>query len=69
MKEKAYAKVIFALKIISEAVQRLLLEKFIEETNAEIGNPAALLDLVQDCSRDKLKRSFYTNLGWEVFEA
>ena len=54
LESKTYAKAIFALKSVSEAMQRLLMEKFIEEMLIETGNPEALINLVKDCTRDKL---------------
>lgn len=50
---KAYAKAIFAVKTVCEALQRLLMEKF-TEVNAEEHSPELLSNLVQDCSREKL---------------
>ena len=47
-------KVSFAFKTVCEALQRLLMEKFIEEVNAEEQNPESLINLVQNCSREKL---------------
>ncbi|KAK0148594.1 hypothetical protein N1851_011079 [Merluccius polli] len=54
LKGKAYAKALFCLKTVSEAMERLLLQRFIEEENVEITNPKALFDLVQTCSRENL---------------
>ena len=50
---KAYAKAIFAVKTVCEALQRLLMEKF-TEVNAEEHSPEFLSNLVQDCSIEKL---------------
>ena len=50
LKGKAYTKVLFCLKTVSEAMQRLLFERFAEEENVEIYNPLALLNLVQACN-------------------
>ena len=51
---KAYATTIFACTTVCEALQRLLMENFIEEVNAEEHNPESLINLVQDCSGEKL---------------
>ena len=51
---KAYAKALFCLKAVSEAMERLLIERFVEEQNVEVSNPVAPFDLVQTCSRDNL---------------
>ena len=44
----------FALKTVTEAMQRLLLERFVAEESADIENPAALLKLVEECNRNNL---------------
>ena len=54
LKGKAYAKAMFALKTVTEAMRRLLLEKFVAEEGTDIENPAALLKLVQECNRNNL---------------
>ena len=54
LKGKAYAKALFCLKTVSEAMQRLLFERFAEEENVEVYHPVALLYLVQFCNREKL---------------
>lgn len=54
LKGKAHAKALFCLKTVSEAMERLLLQRFIEEDIAEITNPKALFDLVQTCSHEYL---------------
>lgn len=54
LKGKAYAKALFCLKTVSEAMERLLIERFIEEEKVEVTHPEALLNLVQTCSRDTL---------------
>ena len=50
---KAYAKALFCLKTVCEALERLLIEVFIEEINVQI-SPAALLDLIESCTRQQL---------------
>ena len=35
-------------------MERLLIERFIEEENVEVTNPKALLSLIQTCSRETL---------------
>ena len=54
LKGKAYAKALFCLKTVSEAIQRLLFERFAEEGDVEVFNPMALLNLVQICNRENL---------------
>jgi len=54
LKGKAYAKALFCLKTVSEAMQRLLFERFAEEENVEVSDPMALLNLVQKCNRENL---------------
>ena len=44
----------FLLLRLSEAVQRLLIEKFVEEEHVEVSNPVTLVNLVQNCIRDNL---------------
>ena len=51
---KAYAKALFCLKTVTEAMERLLIERFIEEENVEVTNPKVLLSLIQTCSRETL---------------
>ena len=47
-------KAIFAFKTVCETLQCLLMEKFIEEVNAEEHNPESLINLVQNSSRKKI---------------
>lgn len=54
LKGKAYAKALFCLKTVSEAMQRLLFEQFAEEENVQVSDPMALLNLVQKCNRENL---------------
>ena len=54
LKGKAYAKALFCLKTVSEAMQRLLFERFAEEENVQVSDPMALLNLVQKCNRKNL---------------
>ena len=51
---KAYAKALFCLKVVCEAMERLLIESFCEEENIPISEPAVLLNLVKSCSRENL---------------
>ncbi|KAG1662736.1 hypothetical protein GQR58_020782 [Nymphon striatum] len=52
LKGKVYAKALFCLKTVSEAMERLLIECFTEEENADVTNPVALLNAAQNCSRE-----------------
>lgn len=51
---KAYAKAQFCLKTFCEAMERLLMETFMEEESIQVGSPVALLNLVQSCTRENL---------------
>ncbi|KAG1651612.1 hypothetical protein GQR58_026883 [Nymphon striatum] len=52
LKWKAYAKDLFSLKTVSEAMKRLLIECFSEEEDINVTNPVALLNAAQNCSPD-----------------
>ena len=54
LKGKAYAKALFCLKTVSEAMQRLLFERFAEEEDVEANSPVPLLNLVQNWNRENL---------------
>ena len=54
LRGKAYAKALFCLKTVCEAMERLLIDRFIEEEKIEVSNPMALLNLVQTCNRENL---------------
>ena len=47
---KAFAKVLFSLKDVNEALERLLWELFCQEGNVEI-HPICLLTLIDSCNR------------------
>ncbi len=51
---KAYAKSLHCLKAVCEAMERLLMEQFIEEENIHITDPAALLNMTECCNREHL---------------
>uniref|UniRef100_UPI00358FFE05 uncharacterized protein n=3 Tax=Myxine glutinosa TaxID=7769 RepID=UPI00358FFE05 len=51
---KAYAKSLFCLKTVCEAMERLLMERFTEEENIMISDPAVLLRMTQSCNREHL---------------
>ena len=51
---KAYAKAMFAFRTVCEALQLLLMETFIKEVDAGNDNPVSLINLVQECTREKL---------------
>ena len=50
---KAYSKALFCLKAVCEALERLLLEVFIENMNIQISF-TALLNLITSCNREHL---------------
>ena len=54
---KAYAKALFCLKTVSEAMERLLMERFVEEVHIPIDDPAALIEVTQACTREKLDQA------------
>ena len=68
LKGKAYAKALFCLKTVSEAMQRLLIERFIEEEGVEITNPATLLSLVQTCNRETLEDTLQDPSTFTILE-
>ncbi|KAI4828903.1 hypothetical protein KUCAC02_022974 [Chaenocephalus aceratus] len=51
---KAYAKSLFCLKTVCESMERLLMERFIEEESILITDPVALLNMIQSCNREHL---------------
>lgn len=51
---KAYAKALFGLKTLCEAMERLLIEQFIENENVKLDDPTAILLLVKECNRETL---------------
>lgn len=57
VKGKAYAKALFCLKTVSEAMEQLLIDRFIEEEKINVPSPVALLSVVQDCSRHTLNQA------------
>lgn len=54
---KAYAKSLFSLKTVCEAMERLLIERFIDEENISISDPTAFLNMVRSCNREHLKEA------------
>jgi len=48
LKGKAYAKAIFCLKTVCEAMERLLIQRFIVGAKIEVTNPVTLLNLTQN---------------------
>ena len=51
---KAYAKSLFCIKSVCEAMERLLIEQFIEEENLQVSNPSTILNITQTCTRENL---------------
>lgn len=51
---KAYSKALFCLKTVCEALERLLLERFMEEEDVHL-TPEALLNLIKLCDRQYLE--------------
>lgn len=53
---KAYAKALFCLKRVCEALERLLLDCFFQEENLEL-NPGSLPNLIESCDSEHLDRT------------
>ena len=51
---KAYAKALFCLKTVCEAMEQLIMEQFLVEESIQIDDPVAILQLVKYCNRDEL---------------
>ena len=51
LKGKAYAKALFCLRTVTEAMEQLLLDRFLEEEKVESPDPVALLNLAQSCDQ------------------
>ena len=51
---KAYTKALFCLKTVCEAMERLMMEQFIQEENVQMNNPVAILNLVKSSNRENL---------------
>ena len=54
LKGEAYAKALFCLRTVTEAMERLLLDRFLEEEEVESPDPVALLNLARSCDRQNL---------------
>ena len=59
LKGKAYAKALFCLKTVSEAMERLLIECFSEEENVDVTHHVALLSAAQNCSCESLNHAMH----------
>ena len=51
---KAYAKALFCLKTVCEAMERLIMEQFLVEESIQIDDPVAILQHVNYCNREHL---------------
>ena len=60
---EAYAKAMFCLKTVTEAMERLPIERFVEDENADIINSTAILNLVQSCNRENLQLTLQEKNG------
>ena len=56
---KAFSKALFCLKTVSEALESMLFEKFLEDEGVELTNPITFLNLVQYVSRENLEDSMH----------
>ena len=54
---KAYNKSLFCLKTVCEVIENLLLERFTEEENVTVSDPATLLNMTESCSRQHLNET------------
>ena len=54
---KAYAKSLFCLKTMCEAMERLLMEQFTMEEKISIDDPTALLNMTQSCNQQHLNKA------------
>ena len=54
---KSYAKSLFCFKTVCEAMERLLLERFVEDECVESMNPSELLNITQTCTADQLDKT------------
>ena len=55
LRGKSYAKALFCLKTVTEAMEYLLIERFVADENVAITNPSALLNLLQTCDHENLQ--------------
>ena len=51
---KSYAKALFCLTTVTEAMERLLIEQFLEDEHVESISSSSMLSLVHECSRETL---------------
>ena len=59
---KAYTKSLFCLKTVCEAMERLLMEQFLEENeDILINDPVAILNLLKSCDRNNLDTALKDN--------
>ena len=65
---KAYAKALFCLKTVTEAMERLLIEKFIEDGHVTITDPAALVNVVETCNRENVDLALHDETTKSIFE-
>ena len=56
-KGKAYAKAMFCLKTVIEAMERLLFQQFIEEQGSKFADPDHLMLLTETCNRENLNQA------------
>ena len=59
LKGKACTKALFCLKTVSEAMKRLLIERFSKEENVDVTYPVAMLSAAQNCSRESLNHAMH----------
>ena len=54
---KSYAKALFCLKSVCEAMERLLLEQYMKEEEISIGDPTVLLNIAKACTPENLSQA------------
>lgn len=66
---KAYNKALFCLKTVVEALQRLLIDVFIEERDYKLEEPASLVRLLVSPNRDLLESALCDSATTELIQA
>ena len=68
LRGKSYATTLFCLKTVTEAMECLLIERFVEDENIAITNPSALLNLLQTCDHENLQLALQDKMTLTIFE-
>ena len=59
LKRKAYTRALFCLETVGEAMERLMIAKFLKEANIDINSLFALQQLLQNCYRENFLKAKY----------